>query len=313
MMRGPTAKKLWVTLLIGLAGSLTVSGPGAGEGPDGAGSVGLSVAPGGLAIQNVTPGQTYDLAQRSGVVLRISNHDTRPRTYRLSANKPSAVGNRKWLPGYLEIPDPAWFWFEQDELTIQPESEGSVKMSLKVPEGDQYDNQHWTVSIGVQGISQPGEMLALAAYPRYQIETESKQDIEAIPAGSLGLKPSVLRFEGLPLGTKQEGRMTLYNNDATRKRYTLAAKTILVDPTREQIVPSPGYAWIPEPRWVSVRKRRVVIKGQQNRTVTVRLNVPSEPEYYGKHWEVLLWIEPDEGLPRFARIQMETIPAPVIE
>lgn len=313
MMRRPTTKRLWVTLLVGLAGFLAIPGLGADERPDRARGVGLSVAPGGLAIQHVTPGQTYDLAQRSGVVLRISNHDSRPRTYRLSANKPSAVGNRKWIPGYLEIPDPTWFWFEQDEITVQPESDGSVKMYLKVPEGEQYDNQHWTVSIGVQGVSQPGEMLALAAYPRYQVETESKQDIAAVPAGPLGLKPSVLRFEGLPLGTEQEGRITLYNNDAKRQRYTLAVKTIPVDPTREQIIPSPGYAWIPEPKWVSVRKRRVVIKGQQNRAVTVRFNVPNEPEHYGKHWEALLWIEPGEGPPRFVRIQMETVPVLVTE
>ncbi len=283
-------------------------GLGAEEGPDRAKGVGLSVAPGGLAIQQVTPGRTYDLAQRSGVVLRISNHDSRPRTYRLSANKPSAVGNRKWLPGYLEIPDPTWFWFEQDQVTVQPEGEGVVKMYLKVPEGEQYNNQHWTVSIGVQGVSQPGEMLALAAYPRYQIETESKQDIGAIPAGPLGLKPSVLGFEDLPLGKRQEGRITLYNNDAKRQRYTLAVKTIPVDPTREQIVPSPGYAWIPEPRWVSVRKRRVTVEGHQNRAVGVRLDIPDKPEHDGKHWEALLWVEPDGGLPRFIRIQTETAP-----
>jgi hypothetical protein len=164
------------------------------------------------------------------------------------------------------------------------------------------------VSIGVQGKPEAGEMLALAAFPRYQIETGSNADIGTIPAGPFGLQPSLLGFEDVPLGKGKKGRVMLYNNEAASRRYTISVKTIPVDPTREQIVPSPGYSWVLEPKWVSVSKRRVKINGNESRTVDVSVKVPNKPEYSGQRWEALLWIEPDEGLPRFARIQVETQP-----
>jgi len=297
-----------LVLIIGLACSSSAPWLWAQEEPAERGGIRLSVEPGGLLIQHVKPGETYDLTQSSGIALKISNTDTKPRTYRLSTHRPSEVGNRKWLEGYLEILDPSWFWLEQGEVTVGPESDGFVKMYLKIPEEEQYHNQHWVVSVGVQGKPEAGEMLALAAFPRYQIETESKADVKAIPAGLLGIKPAMLQFETMEPGKRKKAQVSLYNNDATARMYTISVKTILVDPTREQIVPSPGYAWIPEPKWMSVSKGWVKVNGNESRTVNVSVKVPNKPEYSGQRWEALLWVEPDEGLPRFARIQIETQP-----
>lgn len=304
----PQSRRFFVlTLIVHLVCAVASSGLWAQEEPTEPRGIGLSVEPGGLLIQHVKPGETYDLSQKAGIALKISNPDAKPRTYRLSTHRPSDVGNSKWLLGYLEIPNPAWFWFDQEELTVGPQSDGYAKMFLKVPVGNRgYDNQQWVVSIGVQGKPEHGETLALAAFPRYQIETESNADVDVIPAGPLGLKPSLLRFEETPPGKRMQGRITLYNNEATSRRYSVSVKTISVDPTREQIVPSPGYAWVLEPRWVSVGTKRVKINGNESRTVDVSVTVPNKREYAGQRWETLLWIEPSEGLPRFARIQVET-------
>ena len=43
------------------------------EEPGGRRGTGLSVEPGGLLIQHVIPGETYDLGERSGVFLKVSN------------------------------------------------------------------------------------------------------------------------------------------------------------------------------------------------------------------------------------------------
>jgi len=269
-------------------------------------SIGLSVEPGGLLIQQVTLGEVYDLNKEAGIVLKVSNRDEKPRTYRLSTHQPSEVGTGKWLKGYLEIPDPSWFWFDQETVTVDPESDAHVKMFLKIPQEDRYDNQHWVVAVGVRGQAAPGEALAVAVYPHYQIETVSQTDLEALPAGVLGLKPSVLSFEEIPLGKWQESKVTLYNNDTKSRRYRLSIITIPVDVTREQIAPSSGYRWIPETRWISVKRRNFHIKGHGARSVSLRVKVPDEPEWYDQSWEALLWIEPEEGLPRFTRIQITT-------
>jgi len=268
--------------------------------------MGLAVEPGGLLIQYVKPGKMYDLAREAGISLKVSNRDAEPRTYRLSSHQPSAVGAGKWLEGYEEIPDPSWFWFEEDELTVPGDRGGRMKMYFKIPEGERYDNQHWVVAVGVRGRAAPGEMLALAVYPRYQIETASNAEVGVPPAGALGIAPSMLEFEDTPLGERVGVEVTVYNNESASHRYSASVRTIPVDPGREQIVPSPGYAWLPDVDWVSVRKRRFKIKANGSRTVNVKVNVPDRPAHYGGRWEALLWMAPDEGRPRFARIRIET-------
>ena len=140
---------LQLVLIMGVAWSMGTSMLGAQESSVEPGSIGLSVEPGGLLIQHIEPGETYDLAQKPGIALKISNRDRSERTYHLSTHQPSGIGNRKWLEGYVEIPDPSWFWFESDEVSVGPHDDAHVKMYVKVPEGTQYANQHWVISIAV--------------------------------------------------------------------------------------------------------------------------------------------------------------------
>ena len=275
--------------------------------------VGLTVQPGGMLIQHVTPGEVYDLAEHSGIRLKVSNQGPEAVTYQLSSHQPSQVGNGKWLEGYAEIPDPSWFVFEPEVLTVEAGGEGHANMYLSVPDGAEHLNQHWVVSLGVRGQAQPGEALALAVYPRYQIETEARMDEETIPSGSLGLKPSVLRYSDISLSSVQERQITLHNDSAASHQYALSVKTVPVDASRERIVPSPGYAWFPDVTWVSIEQKAFVIEAKGSRVVNVSVNASDAPAFAGKNWEALLWVAPDEGEPRFARIQIETSRVPIFE
>ncbi len=300
-----SVREACVVLAAGLACWLGSAGALASEEPSAEpNSVGLSVEPGGLLIQQVQPGQQYDVAAASGVALKVSNRDARPRTYRVSAHRPSAVGNGKWLSGYEEIPDPSWFQCEPSELSVGPGAEGYARMSLRVPEEERYYNQAWTVSIGVRGVPQPGEMLALAAFPRYQIETEAGPDVTEAPEGLLGLAPSVLRIEGLQPGLPRMSRLMLYNSDAVTHRYAISARVIRVEAAREQIVPSPGHQWIPDFSWVDIQEPQVSVGAGQRRPIEFSVTIPNQPEVFGQRWEALVWVEPDSGAPRFARAQI---------
>ena len=282
-------------------------------------SVGLSVYPGGILIQKVEPGETYDLYEKSGVALIIENKDENPHTYTIDTFKPSHVGNKKWLEGYSQIPDPAWFWLESSEVTVEAQSRKNVRMFLKIPDEEKYYNQHWTVSLGVRGKPEAGNMLSLAVYPRYQIETESKTGLKERPDGLTGIEPATLVFENVPLGKKQKKKIKMYNNDTIKHYYTLTSKIIEVDPTREQIGTSPGYAWIPNRKWLKpgsnlkniftslfLRKRRVKILPNEDKELAVAVKIPKKKEHYQKKWEALIFIEPDEGRSSFVRVQIET-------
>ena len=274
-------------------------------------SLGLSVAPGGMMIQNVKLGETYDLYEKTGIALIVENKDKTSHTYMIDTFKPSQVGNKKWLQGYSEIPDPGWFWFDNGEITVEAQSKKKVKMFLKIPDEDKYYNQHWTVSLGISGKPEAGKMLSLAVYPRYQIETEDKTGLEEKPAGLIGLEPGGLVFEDLLLGKKEKKRIAIYNNDKTAHRYMITSSVIEAGPTREQIVVSSGYSWIPDKRWVKPNRKRLKILPGESKDLTISVRIPKAKGHYQKKWEALIFIEPDEGLPGFVRVRIDTQEAQV--
>lgn len=269
-------------------------------------SLGLSVQPGGLLIQYVKLGQTYDLYEKAGIALIIENKDINPHTYILTTAKPSEVGNKKWLKGYLEMPEPSWFWFEKDEVTVEAQSKKEVKMFLKIPPEDKYYNQHWTVSLGVSGKPEAGQMLALAVYPRYQIETESKIGLKERPDGLIGPEPSTLLLKDLALEKKEKAKIIIYNNDTKTHKYRITPLVIAVDPTREQIVTTPGYSWIPNVKWLKAAKKRLEILPGKSKELTVAINIPKRKEYYQKKWEALIFVESEQEPSGFVRLQIIT-------
>jgi len=268
--------------------------------------LGLSVQPGGLLIQYIKLGETYDLHEKTGISLIIENKDAKAHTYRVIAGKPSKLGSKKWLQGYSEIPDASWFWFEKNEVTVEAQSKEEVEMYLKIPQEDQYFNQHWTITIGVAGKPGAGEVLSLAVYPRYQIETVSEADIKGKPYGLAAVSPSMVEFEDVILGEKYNASVKLYNNDDSAHRYKLKSKRFKVDPMREQIVPSAGYSWVPKAKWIKIKKRRATIDANGVMEIPLEIRIPKGDEYFNRKWEAVLWIESKEEAPLFARIKIKT-------
>ena len=269
-------------------------------------AVGLSVRPGGLLVQGVPLGVTYNFYESVRMPLTIHNKDISPHTYILSTHKPSQVAARRWVKGYLEIPEPSWFWFEKDEVTVEANGKANVKMYLKLPNEQRYYNQHWVVSLGIRGKPAPGAMIALAIYPRIQIETKAKDDVKARPDGSIGFVPSTLLFEHCSLGTENTMKVKIYNNDTENRRYKVTAMIFPQDPKKRQIFPSPTYSWIPDTKWIKPGRDNISIASDGSRELPIRIKIPRELENYNKRWEAIIFIEPDEGLPGFVRVQIRT-------
>jgi len=133
---------------------------------------GLTVEPGGLLIQQVSPGETYDLLSSTGISIKIYNRLDRPAAYRISAHKPSEAGNGRWKQGYREIPDSAWLSFDKNEVLVEKNGMSEVKLFLKVPDNAAYYNQHWAVTVAIEGIATPEDSFAMAVYLPFEIETD---------------------------------------------------------------------------------------------------------------------------------------------
>jgi len=263
-----------------------------------------SVKPRNLLIQGVPLGAPYDVSEHLGIDLSIRNKRSEPHTYVLSTCKPSSIGS-EWPEGYWQIPDPGWLQLKTREISVDADSVGHTDMRLRIPDQERYCNQKWVVAIAVK--SKPGQTDIVPVYSRMYIETQSKRDIKEKSEGSLGLEPGVILLEKVSLGFS-EGitQVKIRNNDEEEHTYTIAPMDQRFKLTEQQILSSPGYSWIPEPRWIAPAQTEVRIEAGESLILPLSLAIPEESMYYGSKWEGVLFVNSDEGTGNFLRIQIET-------
>ena len=260
----------------------------------------LKVSPAGFIIHNVTPGKLYDIYKETGLRLAIYNDDEVGHSYILSTHRPSG----RWEKGYLEIPDPSWCWFEKNEITVGPKERGYGNIYLKFPDEEKYYNQHWVATLGIAG--KPGQRgISLAIDIRVQIETKSKDDIKGRLDGVIAFKPGTVRFENVCAGNTQKGRVVVYNNDDKAHTYTITSLLHKKETTAKTYL-TRSYEVLPDPEWIVLNKENLRIEPHDASVLSLKAKIPEGQKYYGKKWEEILLVEPDEGLPGFIRVQIET-------
>ncbi len=132
-------------------------------------AAGLRVGPSEVTLKNVPVGILYDFQKEHGIFLKIYNDFEESQIYTISSLKSSEINN---VPeDYDDIPDANWLYFETNEIEIEANGTGEVKMYLNIPDDEKYYGQFWVVSIRVKSIPKMGQGISLACHPRIKIET----------------------------------------------------------------------------------------------------------------------------------------------
>ena len=266
------------------------------------GAAGLKVSPAGFIIHNVTPGKPYDVYKETGLRLTIYNDDEVDHTYILSTHRPSECG--PWEKGYLEIPDKDWCRFEKSEITVKANGRGYGDIYLNIPDKDKYYNQRWVATLVIAG--KPGPRgISLAVQVRAQIETKTRTGIKGKPYGSIAFKPANIRFDNVCLSDTRKARVVIYNNDDEIHTYKIRS-LLQRKETKDRRYLTGSYRAMPDPGWIAAKKESFRIKPGSVSILPLMLKIPDKKEYYGKKWEELLLVEPDNGLAGFIRVQIET-------
>lgn len=172
-------------------------------------------------------------------------------------------------------------------------------MFIEIPGADAYYNQKWVIALGVTTQVKSGESIALAVYPRFLIETESREEIKGPPAGKTGIRPGVLHLSP-PFHEKKES-IEIYNNDDIPHTYTIRSE-IPASGIQGQVLPIPSYEWIPNPAWIVAEQDTVEVGPGEKQSVGLHLEITKSESLPLQRWEVLLFIRPDKGPSTFGRI-----------
>lgn len=267
-------------------------------------SAGINVWPGGMLIQNLPLGRAFDLDKERAIKLKISNSDEIDHTYVLSVYKPFAIGAD--MIGYLDLPDTSWFYFEKNEILVKAGGEGEVKMFIKIPGEDKYYNQRWAVSVGVEAKPEDKEMFTLACYPRFRIETESKEGLNEKPDGIIAFCPLAVYFNEASLQTKRIKSVSIFNNDSKEHLYKILALDRSSETAKRWISLSSGYSWIPQSNWIKLERSELVIPANSSARLNLTLNIPKEDLNYGRQWEEIFLVTPDGEKEGFFRVLVST-------
>ena len=264
-------------------------------------AAGIKVGPAGFIVHGVAPGRLYDVSKDTGLRLTIYNDNPTTQIYVLSVHRPSERG--QWEKGYLEIPDARWIWFDRNELAVPPNGKESAGLFLKVPDDDKYCNQHWVATLGVTGKPGAGS-IALAVDVRAQIETMSKSGARARPDGAIGFAPGCVRFEKAVPGRDEKAQAQVYNNTAKERVYRIEPLK-LEDKNKAKAYLTASFEPIPNTAWLDYPKNiKIAPNGME--VFEIKIRIPKDAPGGAKKWEEILLVAPDEGLPGFVRVQVET-------
>jgi hypothetical protein len=276
--------------------------------PSAPAGVGLSVMPGEMVVQNIVPGEPFDLGEKADIGLIVRNQSDKTRSYKIAVTQPSEL-RLKNVKGYSVLPDLSWLQLEKDTVEVGPFSQGTVKMVIYVPDDPRYFNQKWAVALSVTSVPKANEKINLRVTPVYYIETVSNTEIETPPAGRLGVSPGTINLGIITLGEhKDVAKIKIYNNDSRAHVYSIYTFVPTQGSGSRKIIVSPNYFWIYEKGWVSARVPKVKIAPGRSKEIAIDLNIPDVWIYAKKLFEGLIFIEAldDETISNFVRVKMNT-------
>jgi len=272
-------------------------------------AVGMRVSPGGAVIQGLRPGERHELT----TPLTVINDDDAPTVVTITALKPSSQG-MKPPPGYCDIPDPSWLTFSESTVTVPRRGQAAVRMGLAIPAGQPHFNQHWSVAVAIRGRPVKGQMLSLALYPRFEIETEPLAIESSLwrrpkpPLGDLAATPSVVTADGVVPGAKaQRIVLRVWNN--TDKPWQ-GQVTLIADAAaakKERLDLSGGWNWLEDPSWVRFENEKLTLQPRSSHKLTVEVAVPEKRENYKRAREAILIFKSADGPAAFARVRVKTV------
>lgn len=273
--------------------------------------MGMGVSPGGALLQGIPPGERVEL----GVPITIRNDSGDVQVFTVEAIRPSQ--QKMEVPsGYGDIPDPSWISFAPSEVTVPGKKHGTTKMVFEIPSDPKYYDQHWSVALSVRTKVAKGQFLALAVYPRYEIETVSSADKApgvgpvVRPHGKLIVTPSIFAVPATVPGRKSKPvSLTVWNNQDG----PWSGEVLLVNDAeaakKERLTLSTGWQWLPESSWVKLNERSLRVEPSKSKRLSVEILVPERQDYHGRAWEAILLLRCKGGPEAIARLRVATVPA----
>jgi len=241
-----------------------------------------TISPASFCLENFDIGMNMYL----GIDLSLSNVSNQG-PIDLNVRKPE---RSRLLKGYEPIPDAKWFYFLNPQIVPGKDGCAKARMFLKVPNDQQYLNQHWIVHVAASPPKVGLFSMDLVGF--YMIETRASDKISKPPYGPLGVVPSRLHLTHMVFGKNKTGQFWIYNNENKPQTYSISVKTYQPSMySKLQISQASGFEWIKDVKWIKLSTSQVSINGKSKKELHLQAKIPKGHQYQNEGWEAIIMVE----------------------
>ncbi len=130
-----------------------------------AASLDFSLQPGEIYLDNVPLGLSYDIAEKTGSILTITNSGDRQKTFRLQSRTVES-SSATLTDQYDDAPEASYLQFSDYEFVLAPKETKTVNMYLNFPTNEEYKGKHYMFIIHAYSTD---ELVTTGVYSRLYV------------------------------------------------------------------------------------------------------------------------------------------------
>lgn len=273
---------LRITILAGLLGAL-LRLP--------AWSLGLAARFGDVIVENAEIGKTYNLREVLKIPFGVENRSDADVDIVVEIEPPDAKHARA---PYEPILDPTWVQTLPARMRVGARAQGFFDLLLTIPNDKSLVGRHFVAIIkaktegtGLLGVAVENKLRFSIGPGPESLKEEKRQ--KAMSKLDFDVSPQALYLIDVPIGQKFDAKKE--QNKAVRvanySTDTLSIQLSTGDWQPQLTLPA-GYEPIPDPGWVSFKKDRETIEGEQIAVFQPIVTIPNDPKHKGKKYAALI-------------------------
>ncbi|MBI5573525.1 MAG: hypothetical protein HY919_03095 [Elusimicrobia bacterium] len=259
-----------------------------------------------LILENVQIGESYNLRTLKNCPMVITNLGNETVDVMIDVEFP--MGDVK--PGYEPIPDPSWIQIVPAKYRLGSQEQGSSDIIITIPNDKKLIGKHFQATLLTASQSFPPPtgnfIIATGCVSRIRfsiggmgpesLKAEKKRkkmmtlDFELIPA-NIKVKSSVELGKKINLREKKGIGLTLINKS------TEPVPLIMKSEVNMMVLGTEKEYEIGDPKFLTIKPKKLKLKGESMKKLTMYLNIPNEEKYKNKKYVFLIKAEVPADVP----------------
>lgn len=263
-----------------------------------------------VILENLEVGRSYNLRKKGNLPYKVTNIGDETTVILVEVQIPP----EDWLkPDYEPIPDPSWIQIVPNKFKLAPNESGICEVVISIPDDKVWANRSYQFHIWSHlvrtGFMSTGTRHRLRFSTGIGPETVQKEKKKkGMLSLRLDFKPQSIYLNDVELDKKislkkikKSLKIINWSED------TAKLKISSIDYMKDLSLP-PGYVAAPDPGWVSIKYRKVNLKGNMIKNLDISLKIPRHEIHFGKKYAFLIkaeLVDIEVPLELFARIYIK--------